>query len=58
MRFSDLHTKGRIQIQNRFHPIVFNVALLYNTDYGRPMKPFFIEFQNFWALQTNWANKL
>ena len=24
------------------------------TDYGRPMKPFFIEIQNFWA----WANKL
>ena len=24
-----------------------------STDYGRPMKPFFIEFQNFWA----WADK-
>ena len=24
------------------------------TDYGRPMKPFFIEIQNFWA----WADKL
>ena len=23
-------------------------------DYGRPMKPFFIEIQNFWA----WADKL
>ena len=23
------------------------------TDYGRPMKPFFIEIQNFWA----WADK-
>ena len=24
------------------------------TDYGNPMKPFFIEIQNFWA----WADKL
>ena len=24
------------------------------TDYGRPMKPFFFEIQNFWA----WADKL
>ena len=24
------------------------------TDYGRPIKPFFIEIQNFWA----WADKL
>ena len=24
------------------------------TDYGRPMKPFFIEIQNFWA----WADEL
>jgi hypothetical protein len=26
-------------------------------DYGRPMKPFFIEIQNFWAFQINWADK-
>ena len=25
-----------------------------STDYGRPMQPFFIEIQNFWA----WADKL
>ena len=27
---------------------------LESTDYGRPIKPFFIEIQNFWA----WADKL
>ena len=26
---------------------------LWGTDYGRPMKPFFIEIQTFWA----WADK-
>ena len=26
---------------------------LENTDYGRPMKPFFIEISNFWALADN-----
>ena len=26
-------------------------------DYGRPMRPFFIEIQNFWAFQINWADK-
>ena len=24
--------------------------MYFGTDYGRPMKPFFIEIQNFWAL--------
>ena len=24
--------------------------ILKTTDYGRPMKPFFVEIQNFWAL--------
>ena len=27
------------------------------TDYGCPMEPFFIEIQNFWVWQTNWADK-
>ena len=27
------------------------------TNYGYPMKPFFIEIQNFWAWQSNWADK-
>ena len=27
------------------------------TDQGRPMKPFFIEIQNFWAWAENWADK-
>ena len=27
------------------------------TDYGRPMKPFFIEIQNFWAWPTIWADE-
>ena len=30
------------------------VMITVSTDYGRPMKPFFIEIQNFWA----WADKL
>ena len=30
------------------------VVLAVSTDYGRPMKPFFIEIQNFWA----WAEKI
>ena len=25
-----------------------------NTDYGRPMKPFFTEIQNFWAWADKW----
>ena len=29
-------------------------VMVCNTDYGRPMKPFFIEIQNFWA----WSDKL
>ena len=28
-----------------------------HTDYGRPMKSFFIEIQNFWDGQTNWVDK-
>ena len=32
--------------------------MIQDTDYGRPMKPFFIEILNFWAGgQTNWADK-
>ena len=31
-----------------------DTCLVSLTDYGRPMKPFFIEIQNFWA----WADKL
>ena len=34
-------------------PIV-SFHLIHDTDYERPMKPFFIEIQNFWA----WADKL
>ena len=30
------------------------LALKKTTDYGRPMKPFFIEIQNFWT----WADNL
>ena len=30
------------------------IVLLYGTDYGRTMNPFFIEIPNFWA----WANNL
>ena len=30
------------------------IVMVGNTDYGRPMEPFFIEIQNFWA----WADKL
>ena len=32
-------------------------VMVCNTDYGRPMKPFFIEIQNFWLGQTNRSNK-
>ena len=35
-----------------FMPITCNI--LQSTDYGHPMKPFFIEVQTFWA----WADKL
>ena len=31
-----------------------NGCLLKSTDYGRPMKPFFIKILNFWA----WADKI
>ena len=30
------------------------IDILQNTDYGHPMKPFFIEIPNFWA----WADNL
>ena len=33
---------------------VKSLAIKRTMDYGRPMKPFFIEIQNFWA----WADKL
>ena len=32
----------------------FYTRMLTYTDYGRPMKPFFIKIRNFWA----WADKL
>ena len=32
--------------------VIFSIS--FPTDYRRPMKPFFIEIQNFWA----WDNKL
>ena len=36
------------------------LAASHSTDYGHPMKPFFIEIQNFWswADNLNWADKL
>ena len=34
--------------------IIASTKMILFTDYGRPMKPFFIEIQNFWA----WADKL
>ena len=37
-----------------FSSIFFNFDICSGTDYGRPMKPFFIEIQNFWA----WAENL
>ena len=33
---------------------VLSHSMIWTTDYGRPMKPFFIEIQNFWT----WADKL
>ena len=34
--------------------LIVKVSLNEPTDYGRPIKPFFVEIQNFWA----WADKL
>ena len=31
--------------------------MVWLTDYGRPIKPVFIEIQNFWQGQTNWPDK-
>ena len=36
------------------HSFPAHMAILFATDCGRPMKPFFTEIQNFWA----WADKL
>ena len=40
-------------------PFEFPLAkvMSFLTDYRHPMNPFFIEIQNFWAWQTNWADK-
>ena len=48
--------KVRILYENFFEngPDITDLFWVITTDYGRPLKPFFIEIQNFWA----WADKL
>ena len=46
-----LMTKSKGQI------LAVDVSIVSITDYGRPMKPFFIEIQNFWPWAENWADK-
>ena len=39
------------------HKFFLAPAYLQRTDYGRPMKPFFMKFRTFVLGQTNWADK-
>ena len=36
--------------------VLNGVGLYLSTDYGRPMKSFFIKIPNFWAWTENWAD--
>ena len=42
---------NRKALKNPFSCLYCSIHL--PTDYGRPIKPFFIEIQNFWVWQTN-----
>ena len=46
--------KKRPRDDKENHSTSFSRGMYFPTDYGRPMKPFFIEIQNFWA----WPDKL
>jgi hypothetical protein len=53
--FSD---KGYLEILPSLAIFFFYLLLLVvRTDYGCPMKPFFIEIQNFWALADKLGRK-
>ena len=53
MNLLEIGIKNAESLESRCSKCLFSP-----TDYGRPMKHFFIEMQNFWAWTDNWAEKI